>query len=72
MTPRDKAMELLLKFKEVYNYGTFARRLCRSTAIECAIISVNEILDTGYVQGEKSSFEVYKFYSQVKIELSKL
>lgn len=67
MTPKEKAEELCYKItlelpaKNGYLY-----------AKECALIAVNEILDLGYVPNEKSSFNVYKFYQEVKQEIEKL
>lgn len=79
MTPKEKADELIKKFKEYADEDymdtkhPFELNETRNlNAKKCAIIAVNEILDLGYVPKEKSSFQVYEFYSNVKIELEKL
>lgn len=65
MEAKKKASELINKFQN--EVGMF-----REEAIKSALLSVSEILDLGYVTNEKSSYNVYKFYCDVKIELKKL
>jgi hypothetical protein len=72
MTPKDKAKELFDKYKSVWTYTSIASQLSKRAAIECALLAINEILSLGSVPGEKSSLNVYRFYSEVKIELAKL
>ena len=64
MTPQEKAKELVERFSRFTEPSD-----CKHEAIQCAIITVNEILDLGYAPKEKSSFRIYEFYSNVKIEL---
>ena len=65
METKKKALALINKFQN--EVGMF-----NDEAIKSALITVNEILDLGYVYGEKSSYNVYSFYSKVKIELLKI
>ena len=71
MTPKEKAKELVDKIYAVDEImGTY--QMCCTAAKKCALIAVDEILDLGYVPNEKSTFNVYKFYSEVKQEIKKL
>ena len=65
MKYEKKAIELINKFQN--NVGMF-----NEEAIKSALILVDEILDLGYVPNEKSSYNVYSYYSNVKIELLKI
>jgi hypothetical protein len=71
MTPQEKAQELIDKYVALTD-GWAAGKNGWEHKKQCALIAVNEILDLGYVPSEKSSFNVYNFYSNVKIELNKL
>ena len=68
MTPKEKAKQLFDKFYELHKTSNQPK----FRAIDSSLIAVNEILDLGYVPNEKSSFHVYNYYSNVKIELNKL
>ena len=80
MTPKEKAAELIAKFKKCTsykyqeyagaNYSVFEHDT--ETIKECALIAVNEILDLGYSDKEKSSCNLYQFYSSVKIEITSM
>jgi rubrerythrin len=43
-TAVDKAKELIEKFEQLINYTSQASRTCESTAKQCAIIHVNEMI----------------------------
>lgn len=43
-TAVDKAKELIEKFEQLINYTSQASRICESTAKQCAIIHVNEMI----------------------------
>jgi hypothetical protein len=43
-TAVEKAKELVEKFEQLYNYTSQANMLCESTAKQCAIIHVNEMI----------------------------
>lgn len=73
MTPKDKAIELVKKFDELLPCeGTTTGQ----TPIDCALISVNEILFTlNEISEEDNSTYAYHtavFYNEVKTELKKL
>jgi len=44
MTPKEKAIELIYRYKEVYTYGSFASQLSMSAAKNCATISANQLV----------------------------
>jgi len=70
-TPKEKAKELVEKHMP-YTRDWDIEKYALLNAKECALITVNEILDLGYVPNEKSTFNVYKFYSVVKLEIELL
>lgn len=43
-TAVEKAKELVEKFEQLMNYTSQASRICESTAKQCAIIHVNEMI----------------------------
>jgi hypothetical protein len=45
MTPKEKAEELVLKFKELPQEGTLMFYLAFEISKQCALIAVDEILD---------------------------
>lgn len=77
MTPKDKAVELLNKFREsIYNSNMYSGQ--EVTVMECALICVDEILNSqptkpceeGDLYDNMVSAESY--WKQVKKELEKL
>ena len=40
----EKAIELFNKYNSLYNYASISAKICKTTAIECALIAVEEIL----------------------------
>jgi len=72
MTPKEKAEELVLKFKELPQEGTMMFYVAFEISKQCALIAVDEIL---YLLNEIDSTEQWNaayFYSQVKTEIEKL
>jgi hypothetical protein len=72
MTPKEKAQEIIEKYIYIQSELEETTQFYLSYAVKCALIAVNEILDLGYVPNEKSTFNVYKFYSEVKLEIELL
>ena len=74
MTPKEKAKELVNSFYQPLGYLKCS--VCSDEmwehAKQCALIAVDEILDLGYVPNEKSSFNVYKFYQEVKQQIESI
>ena len=72
VTPKEKAKELLDKFKEhsqlMIGYGGLTSKI--GTAKQCALIAVDEILETVVVYDDISND--YQFWQQVKQEIKKL
>ena len=66
MTPKEKAEELVLKFKELPQEGTMMFYLAFEISKQCALIVVNEILNLNDIDGE------YSFYLKVKQEIGNL
>ena len=66
MTPKEKAEELVLKFKELPQEGTMMFYLAFEISKQCALIAVNEILNLNDIDGE------YSFYLKVKQEIENL
>ena len=75
MTPKEKAKELICKFK--YNTRAWNEtngwQDCSYNAKQCAIIAVDEILDSidwDYYEGSKQTENMY--WKEVKQEIEKL
>jgi len=71
MTPKEKAEELVDKFKLKQNF--FTNSFIKTTAKQCALIAVNEILNE-FPQGFKGNFEERRkqYWQEVKQEIEKL
>jgi len=72
MTPKEKAEELVLKFRELPQEGTMMFYLAFEISKQCALIAVEEVL---FVLNEIDSTEQWNaswFYNQVKQEIEKL
>jgi len=79
MTAKEKAKELVERFKDLRNYSSYAYSLCNATATQCAIIAVDEILKSiqtvvlaqcyGSAQFENPDIA---YWQEVKNELNKL
>lgn len=62
MTPKEKAEDLVLKFKELPQEGTMMFYLAFEISKQCALITVNELIkQTGS-----------KYWYDVKLEIKKL
>jgi len=57
MTPKEKAEELILKFKELPQEGTMMFYLAFEISKECALIAVDELIE---------------YWQEVKQEINKL
>ena len=66
MTPKEKALELVNKYKSLYNYSSYAYPICESTAKECALIAVDEAW--ALVESSKQ----FNYWSEVKEEIEKI
>ena len=77
MTPKEKAIELIEKFK---NYVDFEDAILDyqeciiKNAKLCALIAVDEILDLnlGFSNCDENNWAIEKFYIEVKQEIEKL
>ena len=66
MTPKEKAIELVDKFKLKHQF--FTNSFIKTTAKQCALIALDEIL---YIT-EHESPSTYVYYVKVKQEIEKL
>lgn len=64
--PKDKAMELMLRYYELIPMGTV------SFAKQCAIIAVDEILNSHYKLLSGVNTTIYKYWQDVKQEIENL
>ena len=72
MTPKKKAEELVDKFiNTFYKTQDF---VWKSTAKQCALIAVDEVLDLnlGLSNCDENNWDIDKFYLEVKQEIEKL
>jgi hypothetical protein len=75
MTPKEKAEELVLKFKELPEEGTLMWYLSFEIAKKCALIAVDEILNIlndYWNQDCKINHTKIGYYEEVKQEIEKL
>ena len=74
MTPKEKAEELILKFKEAPIKGTLAWYVSFELSKRFALIAVDEILDLnlGLSNCDEGNWAIDKFYLEVKQEIEKL
>jgi hypothetical protein len=75
MTPKEKAEELVLKFKELPEEGTLMWYLSFEIAKKCALITVDEILNIlndYWNQDCKINHTKIGYYEEVKQEIEKL
>ena len=68
MTAKDKAKELVERFKYRTIRGTEFEAMSISLAKQCALICVDEILDAVTTIADKK----FDFYTEVKKEIEKL
>ena len=70
MTYKEKAKELVEKFKQLaIRQGVKEENLDKDDLIQCALITVDEILDNMRIVREENN---YQFWQQVKTEIEKL
>jgi hypothetical protein len=71
MTPKEKADELVLKFKELPQEGTMMCYLAFEISKQCALIAVDEILLNEENKHSVLS-KIYDYWEEVKQEIEKL
>jgi hypothetical protein len=75
MTPQEKAKELIDNFmdlSEEQEYDT-PRYMAKEMAIQCALIAVNEIINSEkFIWGGYNRDEYRRYFQEVKIEIEKL
>jgi hypothetical protein len=73
MTPKEKAEELVNTILDkLYNDGSLSfKRILYAKAIECALITVDEIINTGLLEGTTTGV-LKKYWKEVKQEIKKL
>jgi hypothetical protein len=67
MTPKEKAEELLLKFR-----GIFFRNMSDKDAKRCALIAVNEIINIACDVSDYDKSVTKSYWIEVKQEIEKL
>jgi hypothetical protein len=77
MTPKNKAKELVDKYlciDEIYNVDLFCDEcgMSNDAAKYCALIAVDEILESHYKLLSGVNTTVYKYWQEVKQEIEKL
>ena len=77
MTPKEKAEELVLKFKELPQEGTLMFYVSFEIGKQCALIAVDEILKSGCTFPSNNTYygcneEASEYWLEVKSELEKL
>ncbi len=70
MTPKEKAEELVLKFKELPQEGTMMCYLAFEISKQCALIAVREILNLASFYNDTQGEVTY--WQEVKQEIEKL
>ena len=71
LTPKEKAKELVLKFKELPQEGTLMFYITFEISKQCALIAVDEIISIKLLWFQKDT-EHLDFWKEVKEELLKL
>jgi hypothetical protein len=69
MTPKEKAQELVSKFKELPQEGTLMFYLAFEISKQCALIAVDEIL---LITRESYDIDHINWWQEVKQEIEKL
>jgi hypothetical protein len=73
MTPKEKAKELILKFKELPQDGTMMFYLAFEISKQCALIAVDEILQVDCCDMSESRFNNHiDYWVAVVQEIEKL
>jgi hypothetical protein len=75
MTPQEKAIQLVdyyMDLSEEQEYDT-PRYMTKEMAIQCALIAVNEIINSEkFIWGGYNRDEYRRYFQEVKIEIEKL
>ena len=71
LTPKEKAKELVLKFKELPQEGTLMFYITFEISKQCALIAVEEIISIKLLCFQKDT-EHLDFWKEVKEELLKM
>ena len=71
LTPKEKAKELVLKFKELPQEGTLMFYITFEISKQCTLIAVNEIISIKILWFQKDT-EHLDFWKEVKKELLKM
>lgn len=74
MTPKEKADELVNKFKKLNNisFSILKKEVLENVAKQCALIAVDEILSEFMFDDSDYSNRRYKYYQEVKKELEEM
>ena len=78
MTAKEKALELCVKFfkSSVFDYEEKQCLVDEENAKQCALICVDEIINTGvnqdYIEQDGYMLSLVEFYAEVKEEINKL
>jgi len=71
MTPKEKAIELIDKFKLKHKF--FTNSFIKTTAKQCALIAVDEILTWLKAHSySNKNYDAFVFYNEVKQEIENL
>ncbi len=70
MTPKEKGIDLFVKYYERLPDDTYSNEGAKSEAKECALIAVNEIIM--YVLPRYQDFGFGVYWEEVKNEIEKL
>ena len=71
LTPKEKAKELVLKFKELPQEGTLMFYIIFEISKQCALIAVDEIISIKLLWFQKDT-EDLDYWQEVKQELLKM
>ena len=71
LTPKEKAKELVLKFKELPQEGTLMFYITFEISKQCALIAVNEIISIKLLWFQKDTKDL-DYWKEVKQELLKM
>ena len=76
MTPKEKAIELIDQYRLILiqsETDAGEEILCTTIAIQCALIAVDEIINSEkFIWGGYNRDEYRRYFQEVKIEIEKL
>ena len=70
MTPKEKAEELVLKFKELPQEGTLMFYVAFEISKQCALIAVDELIEEAYFTD--GYYDRQEYWEEVKQEIELL